>query len=142
MKSPKLEKKLDDLFSELVRKRAILRVGGCEKCLSTKSDTLLDSGKVSPAWKTLQCAHLISRVHKSTRWEEDIALGLCGGCHMYIDREAEAKIALLDEKIGKERADLLRILSNTPARNLDRSGIEVYLRTRLQEINRELDETH
>lgn len=58
-----LVKKLDKLFSKIVRSR-----GECEKC-----------GKKT----NLQCAHIYSRKHKNLRWDEENALCLCGGCHMF-----------------------------------------------------------
>jgi len=128
---------LDVLFSEFVRKRALKRAGGCERCGAQKFDIQKDDGSSFPAWSQLDCAHLISRWHKSTRWDEDAAIGLCGGCHMWIDHEEEEKIELLKSKIGEEGFNLLQARKRIPARYLDRNAIEIYLRARILEVNNE-----
>ena len=104
----KAEDKLDKLYSEYIRRRAVLRCGGCERCGAQKFDIQKDNGEIFPDWQQLQCAHLISRWHKATRFNEDASLGLCAGCHMWIDHEAEEKQALAVKFIGQERYDLLR----------------------------------
>lgn len=53
----------DKWFSLIVRRR-----GACEHCGSVQS---------------LQCAHVFSRLYLGTRWDEDNALCLCAGCHMF-----------------------------------------------------------
>lgn len=60
-----LIKKLDKMFSEIVRRK-----GFCERCGKT------DKSK-------LQCAHLYSRRHKNIRWDLENALCLCSGCHIF-----------------------------------------------------------
>jgi len=99
--------KLDILFSEFVRKRAILRAGGCERCKRPYFDTQKDDGSIYPAYKYLQCAHLIDRSKHSTRWDEMAAAGLCGGCHMFIDRDHRAKEQFCLELLGEEEYDNL-----------------------------------
>ena len=126
---------LDKLFSEVIRRRAIQRAGGCERCGAPKSDIQKDDGEIYPAWKQLQCAHLISRWHKSIRHDLDVALGLCGGCHMWIDHEAEEKIALLVSKIGQEKYDLLQARARTPAKYIDINLITLYLKEELRKLN-------
>ena len=125
--------KLDALFSEFIRRRAILRTGGCERCLSLKYDIQKDNGSIFPAWKQLDCAHLISRWHKSIRWDEDAALGLCGGCHLWIDHEAEEKLELLKSKIGEEGYEMLQHRSRQIGKP-DEAAIELYLQVKIQEV--------
>lgn len=115
---------LDKLFSQYIRMRAIARVHGCERCGHWKED-----------YKQLDCAHLISRWHKSIRWDPDAAIGLCGGCHMWIDHEAEEKIQLLKSIVGEEGYDLLRARARTLAKYVDESAITVYLQAKIQELN-------
>jgi hypothetical protein len=58
----------DKLFS------LIVRAGGCHEA------------NVNPAHECvggLQCAHIISRSYRSTRWDEENAMGLCAGRHVY-----------------------------------------------------------
>ena len=114
---------LDKLFSQYIRMRAIQRVHGCERCGAWKAD-----------YKQLQCAHLISRWHKSIRWDEDAALGLCGGCHLWIDHEAEEKLELLKNKIGEDKVLLLKARARTPARYLDREAIRLYYKAKIEEV--------
>ena len=115
---------LDKLFSQYIRMRAMSRVHGCERCGAWKAD-----------YKQLQCAHLISRWHKSTRWDEDAAVGLCGGCHLWIDHEAEEKLELLKSIIGEDKVLLLKARARTPARYLDKEAIRLYLMNQLEVIN-------
>ena len=125
---------LDTIFSEFIRRRAIVRAGGCERCGSQKFDIQKDNGDTFPAWKQLQCAHLKSRWHKSTRWDEDAALGLCGGCHLWIDHEAEEKIELLKRILGEDKADLLQARARTPARYIDKEAIRLYYNAKTKEV--------
>lgn len=124
---------LDRLFSEFIRKRAIARVGGCERCLSQKYDIEREDGSIFPAYKQLQCAHLISRWHLSTRWDEDVALGLCGGCHLWIDHEAEEKMELLKSKIGQEGYDLLQARARQFGKP-DKKLLTLYYRAKIKEL--------
>ena len=112
--------KLDVLFSELIRRRAILKVGGCERCLQ---------GKVS--WKDLQCAHFYGRRKKSVRWDTDNAAGLCGGCHMYLDGQAVEKVEFFKKLLGEESFDYLQGRARTPARFIDREAITLYLKSQI-----------
>ena len=114
---------LDKLFSQYIRMRAIDRVHGCERCGAWKAD-----------YKQLQCAHLISRWHKSIRWDEDAALGLCGGCHLWIDHEEEEKLDLRQRAIGEDRVLLLKARARTPARYVDTSGLELYYEQRIKTL--------
>ena len=60
-----LKRKLDKIFSEVIRKR-----GYCERCgESTHSK--------------LQCSHIHSRDKLSVRWDLKNAFCLCGGCHIF-----------------------------------------------------------
>lgn len=54
----------DQLFSRMVRERD----GSCVRCGSTDR---------------LQCAHIISRSYHATRVDEDNAVALCQGCHVF-----------------------------------------------------------
>lgn len=77
------EKVLTDLFSEYIRRRAVIRCGGCERCGHSKHDLVKDNGLSFPGWKQLQAAHFIGRNAKNVKWDEDNAAGLCGGCHIH-----------------------------------------------------------
>lgn len=55
-------KKCDKVFSEIVRS-----VGVCERCGTTKN---------------LQCAHIVSRVNHSIRFDLENGIALCYSCHL------------------------------------------------------------
>ena len=116
---------LDKLFSKYIRLRAMSRVHGCERCGAWKAD-----------YKQLDCAHLpYSRKKKSTRWDEDNAYGLCkAGCHLYMDSHPLEVEGWCIEKLGQERFDLLTARERIPARYIDRSAIELYLRMKIAEV--------
>ena len=82
MKTPrkKLEKKADDLFSQLIRSK-----GKCERCGSKDF---------------LQTAHLISRRYKQVRWDLTNALCLCRGCHVYFTHHPIEWDLYVEDKIG------------------------------------------
>ena len=68
-KKPKKEKPLttaqkDKIFHKLIRDRD----GCCVRCQSTLA---------------IQCAHIVSRFYRRTRWDECNAMALCRGCHMF-----------------------------------------------------------
>lgn len=64
MNKTKIKKKLDILFSKVIRARD-------KKCLKC--------GKK----ENLQCAHISSRTHLAGRWNELNAITLCTGCHLF-----------------------------------------------------------
>lgn len=98
---------LDAKFSEVIRRRAILNTGGCERCLTPKYDIEKDNGDTFPAWKLLQCSHFIGRAKKSVRWDEDNASGLCGGCHMYFTAHPDEHTEFFKDRLG-DKFDLLQ----------------------------------
>jgi len=63
----KLGREADRLFSLIVRSR-----GFCE----ARGVRTLHAGP-------LQCAHIIGRSYRSTRWDEENAFCLCAGCHRF-----------------------------------------------------------
>lgn len=86
----KLEKKLDDLWSELIKKKFD------NKCA------------VCGARGNLQAAHIFSRKHRATRWEPDNGVCLCRRHHLYWAHTEPFEFMQLCEKlIGKERLNEL-----------------------------------
>ncbi len=125
---------LDKLFSEFIRRRAIQRTGGCERCLTPQYDTEREDGTTFPAWMHLQASHLTGRWQKSTRWDEDNAAGLCGGCHQVIDRDLEQKEELIERLLGQEGYALLKARARTPVRYIDKEAIKLYLKAKIKEL--------
>jgi hypothetical protein len=117
---------LDDLFRVYIRKRAIHRVGGCERC-----------GRLKSSYKDLQTAHCHTRSKFATRWHPDNAFGLCGGCHMYLDSHPEEKIAFCKEKLGELTYAKLVMESNMSITRsaTDYALIEVFLRYLISELD-------
>jgi hypothetical protein len=123
---------LDGLFSEYVRKRAIQRAGGCERCLSERFDIQKDNGIIFPAWKQLQCAHFHGRGDRSTRWDEDNAVGLCGACHFYFGAHPLEFVEWFRKHLGEREFDMLAARNRVLGRP-DRKAIELYLREKIGE---------
>lgn len=121
----KIVARLDKLCSEYVRKRAMKRVHGCERCGARKM-----------SWKELDCAHLQRRGKYSTRWHDWNCYGLCAGCHRFIDDDAEAKVAFSKKVLGDQYERLL-IEAEIPShyKANDYALIEVYLRAKLKEYD-------
>ena len=132
----KIDKELDILCSEFVRRRAILRVGGCERCLRPKIDIQKDNGKIFPAWKQLDWCHLISRNYKSVRWNEDNGVGCCGGCHRYLDNNAKEKVEFIYQTIGEEKYNLLEAQTR-PGNYIDKQVIKIYLKMEIEKLRRD-----
>ena len=135
MKNIRITKE-DRLFSEFIRKRAIIRVGGCERCLAQKCDVQKDNGDILPAWKLLDCAHLISRIHHGTAWDPDNALGLCSGCHLFFDREHGYHELFSIEKVGLQIYQQL-LIRRDGIHHIDHAAVRLYLRKLIAELNYE-----
>ena len=114
---------LDTLFSQYIRMRAIHRVGGCERCQSGKID-----------YKQLQCSHFIGRSRKAVRWDEDNAVGLCAGCHMYLTAHPYEHVQWFMDYLGEEKADLL-MARNRERDKPDIQAITLYLRAKIRELD-------
>ena len=134
LKQPK-QKPEDDLYSEYIRKRAIMRVGGCERRHALKFDVELDSGRIRPAWKSLDCAHLISRRYHGTAWDIDNALGLCGSCHMNIDSMDQKSIFIVG-KIGRKQYELL-LIRKAGVHHIDKAALILYLKRQIEKLKYE-----
>lgn len=125
--------KLDKLFSEYIRKRAIKEAGGCERCLNPKYDIEKENG-IFPAWKQLQCSHFKGRARKSVRYDEDNAAGLCGGCHMYLTAHPDEHEAWFKERLGEEKFDLLICRSSRPQK-VDKDLIYLYFKQKIEDYS-------
>ena len=115
---------LDILFSRFIRLRAMERVGGCERCLTPKID-----------YKQLQCSHYHSRRKASTRFNEDNAVGLCPGCHIYLTGNPLEHTEWYRKKIGEERFVLLEIQAAQIVKP-DQGIVKLYLKQKLEELTR------
>ena len=130
----KTYQQLDSLFSEYIRKRAIRVIGGCERCLTQKVDIQKDNGDIFPGWKQLQCSHFIGRSKKSTRFDEDNAIGICGACHLYLTAHPLEHIEFFKARLGQDGFDLLYARSQETGR-IDRAAIKLWLKQELEKID-------
>ena len=124
----------DKLFSQYIRKRAMGRVGGCERCLMPKKDIIKEDGSIFPAWKQLQTSHFFGRAKKSVRWDEDNAVALCFGCHQYFTANPYEHTSWFQNHLGIERFEMLAGRARMPGRYIDKSAIAIYLKGKIQEF--------
>lgn len=122
---------LDDLFSEFVRRRALARVGGCERCLAKKHDTTRDDGTTRPAYMQLQCSHFIGRTTYTVRWDADNAAGLCGGCHFYLEHHPDEHQAWFLGHLGQNGYDMLQARRRIRQRP-DRNALGIYYKANIE----------
>lgn len=124
---------LDKLFSEYIRRRALERVGGCERCLTFKNDIVKDNGESFPSYKQLQCSHFIGRARRAVRWDEDNAVGLCAGCHMYLTAHPTEHVKFFMDYLGEEKVDLL-MARNRERTKPDIEAITLYYKEKIREL--------
>lgn len=125
--SQKQISRLNDLWSEYIRKRAMYRCHGCERC-----------GGWKESYKQLQAAHCFSRKDRTTQWDERNGAGLCGACHMHIDSHEDAKFELFRRLIGDSREfELLYYLSRMTTKQapVDYTATEIYLKLKIKELD-------
>ncbi len=123
----KLYKLLDGLWSEFIRKRAMYRAHGCERCRTYKQ-----------SWKELQAAHCFSRANHTTRWDIQNGAGLCGACHLYIDSHEDAKYELFRRLIDNSHEfEMLYILAHMTTKQapVDHKMVEIYLKTLIKNLD-------
>ncbi len=88
-----LKKECDNLFSEIVRNRGFCRKSGTRK--------------------QLQCAHIVSRSYKVTRWNLDNAFCLSKNWHAYFTwRPLEWEMFVI-QQIGRKKYEDLKKLALT-----------------------------
>ena len=126
---------LDKVYSEAIRRRAILRTGGCERCQRPYFDTQKENGDIFPAWKHLQCAHLIDRRKRSVRWDESNGTGLCAGCHTFIDRDHRAKEQFCLELLGIDEYNSLQGRERQTHPKPDEKLLLIYYQNLIKELS-------
>ena len=115
---------LDKLFSYYIRLRAMQRVGGCERCLAKKEN-----------YKSLDCAHFDGRSRKSVRWDSDNAVGLCSGCHFYLDGHPLEKVDWFKHHLG-EQFELLQSRMRITYPKPDKALLTLYYKNLIKELER------
>ena len=127
-------KKLDGMYSEIIRRRAIKRKGGCEYCGSQKYDQPREDGSTFPSWKTLQCSHGIGRSNIKVRFDMSNGWGLCGCCHMKLEHNPILHDEFILAELGQEEYDLLKSRASRGYQKLDMALIELYLKAKIEEL--------
>lgn len=122
----KAYKKLDDLWSEYIRKRAMVETHGCQRCKTWKT-----------SWRELQAHHCFSRTNRTTRFDIRCGAGICGGCHRYVQNHDDANMALFRELIGSGELQRLYVLTNMTSKQapVDRKMVEIYLKHLIKNID-------
>lgn len=83
MSKTTVKRKIDTLFSQIIRER-----GKCEHCGKTDN---------------LQAAHIFSRSNMAVRWSFENVLCLCAGCHFWAHKNPILFVKWVEEYIGNER---------------------------------------
>ena len=91
----------DGLFSDFIRKRAMLRGNACEYC-----------GKAVTSYQELQCSHFVGRRSASTRFDPDNCVGVCFHCHQWFDEHHHEHNEFYKKLLGSERFEQLIIRGN------------------------------
>ncbi len=123
---------LDKLFRDFIRKRAIQRAGGCERCLTPKFDIQKDNGDVLPDYKQLQCSHFKGRGAHSARFDDENAVGVCGACHLYLGGNPPEHVEFFKRLLG-DRYDLLLARARDTSK-IDKEAIKLYLQAKIKEL--------
>lgn len=119
---------LDILFSEFIRRRAMRRVHGCERCLVEKTD-----------YKELQCSHFWGRSRRSVRYDEDNGIGLCGACHLYLSSHPAEYTEWFRQHLGERAFDLLNSRIRITYPKPDKKLLTLYFKAMIgKEIRNEL----
>lgn len=92
-----LEKKLDKVFSEYIRRR---------DADENENAYCVTCGRVSH-WRELQCGHWVKRQHRSTRWEVTNAAAQCAGCNLYKSGAMDEFAGYLLGRYGSETVEEL-----------------------------------
>lgn len=118
--------KADKLFSDYIRRRDDATCQRCKK-------------KFELPTSYLHAAHFYGRRGKSTRFDEDNVVSLCGtigfpgGCHgYYADHPGEFKDFML-ARLGQKRFDALVIRAHTPQK-VDEKLIVIWLQQELKKL--------
>lgn len=104
--------KRDVVFSRIVRLRARFN---CEKC-----------GRYFPLGHGLQCAHVFSRRHQSTRYDPDNAIALCFTDHQYFGEHPTIFTAWIKKKLGDVRYEALEARHSTIVKRTKSEAAELY----------------
>jgi len=106
---------LDKLFSQYIRARDKC----CQRCGGTNG---------------LQCAHFHGRAKRSTRWDEDNAVALGFGCHIYFTSHPLEFTEWFRKHLGEEKFDLLNARARITYPKPDKEAIRLYLEEKIRRL--------
>lgn len=95
--------KLDRIFSLYIRERDGWRCRRCNK-------------QYQPPTASLQCAHIMGRRNKGTRWLPDNAIALCAGCHIHFTGQPVEFYDWLKCEIGESLLEKIRFQAKRPTK--------------------------
>jgi hypothetical protein len=96
-------RKADALFSLIVRNPQV-----CTYHLDA------ERGEFEPLMShggCIQCAHKVTRGRRTVRWDEENAMPLCSGAHVWFTHNPDEWTAYLEWKYGKEAVEALKVRS-------------------------------
>ncbi len=113
----------DRLFSKYIRLKAGWR---CEAC----------GQYIGESNRNLHCAHFHGRKRLTTRWDEDNAASLCGGCHQDFDDHPDMKNDWFRKRLGSERFEELGIRARKTIKEipLDRKELKADLKEKIRQL--------
>jgi hypothetical protein len=109
---------LDELFSLYIRTRDNFT---CQRC-GVKS-------------KNVQCAHFHSRRKIFVRWDEDNAVTLCMGDHLYLDGNPLEKVAFFQNRLGQVKFDLLNSRARITFPRPDKKMLTLYYQQQIKKLD-------
>lgn len=115
--------KADRVFSQFIRTRD----KECQRCHSLVEFNV----KGEPV--THQCSHFQGRGKEATRFDEENADTLCGGCHMYFGAYPAEHYQWQVNKKGQKTVDMIVLRSNQYQKK-DRGMAHLYWSERLKEL--------
>lgn len=116
----------DKLFSDYIRKRDSYTCQRCQK-------------HIEPPTSYIQCAHFYGRRGKSTRFDGDNAVALCGtigfpgGCHGYFQDHPKEFADFMRKRLGEARYNSLVLRAHTPQK-VDEKLIVIWLKEELKKF--------
>ena len=116
--------KADKLFSDYIRHRDHWE---CQRC----------GKKYEPPTSYLHAAHFYGRGGKSTRFDPENVVALCGtigfpgGCHGYFGSHPQEFKEFMAKRLGSKKFDQLVIRAHTPQK-IDEKLIEIWLKEELK----------
>jgi len=124
-----IEKRLDKVFSEYVRKKETKNGWGkCVSCGTPKSYEQLDAG------------HFINRKWRATRWLEENVHIQCIACNRFGEGDAAGYALYMLGRYGQKKVEYLQALSRETAKFTDSEG-ELMIkdfRQKLDELNKKI----